>query len=149
EEVCRVLEAHSANLLRYEKGSASVIVGCWGEPGVPAGPIGDRFPEVPESVAHQVFTSGRPVRLERDDVKDGLFAEYLRRIRANSIVGAPIIVTGRLWGVISARLTPPHVFPLGAEIRLDKFARLISLALANEEAREQLAASRARLLSTA
>src|SRR4029453_17302257 len=41
------------------------------------------------------------------------------------------------------------VFPLGAEIRLDKFARLISLALANEEAREQLAASRARLLSTA
>jgi signal transduction histidine kinase len=149
EEAGRVLEAHSVNLLRYETGTASVIVGCWGEPGVPAGPIGQRFPETAGSVAQQVFATGRPVRIERDDVNDEYFAEYLRRIRANSIVGAPIIVTGRLWGVISARLTPPHVFPEGAEIRLDKFARLCSLALANEEARAQLAASRARLLSTA
>jgi signal transduction histidine kinase len=149
EEAGRVLEAHSVNLLRYGGGSATVIVGCWSEPGVPAGPVGKRFPEVAESVAHKVFTTGRPVRLEYADVKDGNFAEYLRRIRANSVVGAPIIVTGRLWGVISARLTPPHVFPSGAEIRLDKFARLFSLALANEEAREQLAASRARLVSTA
>jgi signal transduction histidine kinase len=149
EEAGRVLEAQSANLLRYESGSASVVVGCWGEPGVPAGPIGKRFPEVSGSVAERVFATGRPVRLELDDVKDAHFADYLRRIRANSIVGAPIIVTGRLWGVISARLTPPHVFPSGAEVRLDQFARLISLALANEEARAQLAASRARLLSTA
>jgi signal transduction histidine kinase len=47
------------------------------------------------------------------------------------------------------RLTPPHVFPSSAEERLAKFARLVSLALANEEAREQLATSRARLLSIA
>jgi signal transduction histidine kinase len=126
-----------------------VIVGCWSKAGVPAGPVGQRFPERPESIAYQVFTSGRPVRLDRDDVNDPYFGEYLRRIRVNSVVGAPIVVTGRLWGVISARLTPPHVFPPGAEIRLDKFARLISLALANEEARGQLAASRARLVSTA
>jgi signal transduction histidine kinase len=149
EEAGRVLEAHSANLLRYESGSATAIVGCWSEPGVPAGPLGRRFPAVPGSVAERVFTTGRPARLELDEVKDAHFAGYLRQTRVNSVVGAPIIVTGRLWGVISARLTPPHVFPQGAEIRLDKFARLISLALANEEARDQLAASRARLLSTA
>ena len=149
EEAGRVLEAHSANLLRFEDASASVIVGCWGKPGVPAGPIGQRFPAVPGSIAERVFSTGRPSRLERDEVKDPHFAEYLRRTHVYSVVGAPIIVTGRLWGVISARLTPPHVFPPGAEVRLDKFARLISLALANEEARDQLAASRARLVSAA
>src|SRR5262249_6094965 len=43
EEVGRVLEAHSTNLLRYEDGSASVIVGRWSQPGVHASPIGRRF----------------------------------------------------------------------------------------------------------
>jgi signal transduction histidine kinase len=149
EEVGRVLEAHSANLLRYEQGSASVIVGRWSEPGVYSGPIGHRFPAQAGTVADRVYRTGRPVRLDLDDHPDAVFADYMRRIDANSIVAAPITVTGRIWGVITARLTPPHLFPSGAEERLDKFARLVSLALANAEAREQLAASRARLLSTA
>src|SRR4029450_2800572 len=38
-------------------------------------------------------------------------------------------------------------FPPGAEERLSAFTRLVSLALANEEARGELAASRARLVS--
>jgi signal transduction histidine kinase len=150
EEVGGVLEAHSANLLRYDQvGSGSVIVGRWSVPGVFSGPIGYRFPTQEGTVAHRVFTTGLPVRLDLDDRTDPVFGEYMKRIGANSIVAAPIIVTGRIWGVITARLTPPHVFPLGAEERLAKFARLVSLAMANEEARDQLAASRARLLSTA
>jgi signal transduction histidine kinase len=148
EEAGRVLEAHSANLLRYEAGTASVIVGRWNEPGVFSGPVGYRSAGKAGTVGHHVYTTGRPVRLDLDEVTCEPIAEYMREIRANSIVGAPITVTGRLWGVITARLTPPHVFPSGAEKRLEKFARLVSVALANEEAREQLAASRARLLST-
>jgi signal transduction histidine kinase len=149
EEAGRVLEAHSANLLRYEDEGASIIVGRWSEPGVFSGPIGHRFPSQRGSVAHRVYTTGLPVRLDLDDGTESAFASYMRRIQANSIVAAPITVTGGLWGLITARLTPPHVFPPGAENRLNKFARLFSLALANEEAREQLAASRVRLLSTA
>jgi signal transduction histidine kinase len=41
----------------------------------------------------------------------------------------------------------PHTFPAGAEERLGAFSRLVSLALANEEARSELAASRARLVT--
>jgi signal transduction histidine kinase len=149
EEVGRVLEAHSANLLRYEVGSASVIVGRWSEPGVYSGPIGFRFPMQAGTVADRVYRTEQPVRRDLDDSLDPVFANYMRLIDANSIVAAPIKVTGRVWGVITARLTPPHVFPQGAEKRLDKFARLVSLALANTEAREQLASSRARLVSTA
>jgi signal transduction histidine kinase len=149
EEAARVLEAHSTNLLRYEDDNASVIVGRWSKDGVYSSPVGRRFPPKVGSVAHRVFTTGKPVRVDHGDNSDDAFREYLRRIGANSVVAAPITVTGRLWGVIAARLTPPHVFPSGAEVRLEKFARLVSVALANEEAREQLAASRTRLLSTA
>jgi signal transduction histidine kinase/PAS domain-containing protein len=150
EEVARVLEAHSSNLLRYDDdGSGSVIVGCWSEPGVFAGPIGHRFPMQDGTPAQRVYTTGLPVRIDLEDGACGEFADHMRRIGANSVVAAPIIVTGRIWGVITARLTPPHLFPDSAKKRISKFARLVSLALANEEAREQLAASRARLLSTA
>jgi signal transduction histidine kinase len=149
EEVARVLGAHSANLLRYEEGGVSVIVGRWSEPGVYTGPVGERSPVKAGTSTQIVYTTGRPVRLGLDDGIEPGFAYYLRKIGANSIVAAPITVTGRLWGMITARLTPPSVFPEGAEERLNGFARLVSVALANEEAREQLAASRARLVSTA
>jgi signal transduction histidine kinase len=149
EEVGRVLGAHSANLLRYEEGGVAVIVGRWSEPGVYTGPVGERSPVKAGTSTQIVYTTGRPVRLGLDDGIEPGFAHYLRKIGANSIVAAPITVTGRLWGMITARLTPPSVFPEGAEERLNGFARLVSVALANEEAREQLAASRARLVSTA
>jgi signal transduction histidine kinase len=149
EEAGRVLDGHSANLLRYEEDGATVILGRWSEPGVDTWPNGHRFPMEEGTVVHRVYTTRSPVRVDLDDRADGASATYMRRIGANSVAAAPITVTGRLWGVITARLTPPYVFPSRAQERLDKFARLVSLALANEEAREQLAASRARLVSTA
>ena len=149
EEVAGVLGADSANLLRYEEGGVAVTVGRWSKPGVYSGALGERAPAKAGTSAQIVYTTGRPVRLGLDDGIEAGFAYYLRMIGANSIIAAPIVVGGRLWGVITARLTPPSVFPAGAEERLNGFARLVSVALANEEAREQLAASRARLVSTA
>ena len=62
-------------------------------------------------------------------------------------VAAPITLTGRPWGAVVATLMAPHTFPAGAEERLGAFRWLVSLALANEEARRELAASRARLVN--
>jgi len=150
EEVGRVLEAHSANLLRYDSGGAgSEVVGGWSEPGVHTGAIGKRIPMEHGTVAHHIYITGQPFRVDLDDQTEPAVAENMRKIGTSSVVAAPIIVTGHIWGAITARLTPPHVFPRGAKKRLEKFTGLISLALANEEAREQLAASRARLVSTA
>jgi signal transduction histidine kinase/PAS domain-containing protein len=150
EEVGRVLEADSANLLRYDSnGAGSEIVGRWSEPGVLASPVGRRVPMENGTVAHRIYTTGLPVRFDLDDGTEEAFAKNMRKIGANSVVAAPIVVTGHIWGAMTARLTPPHVFPKGAKKRLEKFAGLVSLALANEEARDQLAASRARLVTTA
>jgi PAS domain S-box-containing protein len=148
EEVGRVLGAHGANLIRYEPGGEeAVIVGGWSEPGASSEPVGERY-RMQGGAAHTVYRTGRPVRFELDEgTVPPRFVEQMQEMGVNSLIAAPITVTGRPWGAVIASLTAPHSFPAGAEERLGAFTRLVSLALANEEAREQLAASRARLVS--
>jgi signal transduction histidine kinase len=74
-------------------------------------------------------------------------AAKMRELDINSLVAVPIELAGRPWGAVIATLMAPHSFPSGAEERLGAFTRLVALALANEEARRQLAASRARLVT--
>lgn len=63
-----------------------------------------------------------------------------------SAVGAPIVVAGRLWGAVIAACGRPFELPADAEERITGSAQLMTDALANADAREQLAASRARIL---
>ena len=56
---------------------------------------------------------------------------------------------GRLWGAVMATSEQPRAFPTGTEERIGSFAELITAALANADAREQLAASRARIVEAA
>ena len=65
-----------------------------------------------------------------------------------TIVAVPLTVQGRLWGVLiaGARAAP---LERGVEGRLVEFAELMGLAVANLQAREELAASRARLVAAA
>jgi PAS domain S-box-containing protein len=67
--------------------------------------------------------------------------------RADGAVGAPIVVEGRLWGVVvtseGAESLPP-----GAEDRLARFTDLVATAIANAESRAEVAASRARVVAT-
>lgn len=88
--------------------------------------------------------TGRPSRadgaeLPRDDEKVGELA-------IRSAVVAPITVAGRQWGVVRAASTREQPLPSGAERRLGDFAELVAQAIANADAREQLAASRARIV---
>ncbi len=73
--------------------------------------------------------------------------ELFEEFGFSSLVGAPIIVSGQAWGAVAAAMAPPQTFPPGSAERVEEFARLVSLALANAEARSQLAAQRARIVS--
>jgi signal transduction histidine kinase len=148
EEVARVLGAQASNLVRYEPGGEyAVIVGRWSEPGAESEPIGHRY-KMKGAASHMVYETGRPIRLELGDgkVTPG-FAEHMSDWGVNSIVAAPINVAGRPWGAVAAWLNAPDTFSAGTEDRMGAFTRLVSLAVANEEARSELAASRARLVS--
>jgi signal transduction histidine kinase len=59
------------------------------------------------------------------------------------------VVNGRLWGAIAAGTTRPQPLPPDAEPRMAAFTELAGTAIANAQARTDLAASRARIVMTA
>jgi signal transduction histidine kinase len=67
---------------------------------------------------------------------------------AVSTLAAPILVEGRLWGVVNVTDTRAPL-PADAEERLGKFTALIGTAIANADSRAELAASRARVIAAA
>jgi signal transduction histidine kinase len=150
QEIARVLGAHTSNLVRYEPGGdglEAVIVGGWLKPDARGFPVGERFP-LEGTTSEIAMKTGRPARRERGDVGMAPWlVEEMQELNVQSLIAAPITLTGRPWGAAVATMMAPHSFPPGAEERLGAFTRLVSLALANEEARSELAASRARLVS--
>jgi signal transduction histidine kinase len=63
--------------------------------------------------------------------------------------GAPIVVDGRLWGVMAAASTRPDPLPEGTESRIAAFTELLGTAIAKADSRAQLTASRARIVAAA
>jgi signal transduction histidine kinase len=70
-------------------------------------------------------------------------------IGARSAVGSPIVVDGRLWGVMIAIATTSGPMPADAEERLAGFTELAAMAIANADSRAELTASRARVVEAA
>jgi signal transduction histidine kinase len=77
---------------------------------------------------------------------EGELAETLRGYGVQSVVAAPVFLAGSLWGAVIVSTMDPEPFPEGAEERIAYFAELAAQALANAHARDELAASRARIV---
>jgi signal transduction histidine kinase len=78
----------------------------------------------------------------------GRIAEGLRELGFRSMVASPIIVEGRLWGVVNA-LSKRGPFPSDAADRMADFTELVATAVGNAESRAELAASRTRIVAAA
>jgi signal transduction histidine kinase len=61
----------------------------------------------------------------------------------------PIVVEGRLWGVLIPGLDSEETFPAGADEQVARFAELIATSISNATARSDLIASRARIVTAA
>ena len=146
EEVGRLLGANSANTLRYEPDGTGVVVGAWSTSGVRAVPVGTREALDGPTAGTQILHSGRPARVESFADMEGSTAEMLRGLGFRSAVGAPITLSGRLWGAVLISSVEEEAFPAGSEQRVADFAELVALALANAHTREEVAASRARIV---
>jgi signal transduction histidine kinase len=64
-------------------------------------------------------------------------------------LAAPVVVNGRVWGVMSVSWAEPRATPPYGEERLVQFTELLATAIANADSRDQLIASRARLVTEA
>jgi signal transduction histidine kinase len=146
EELGRVLGVSSTDMLRFEEDGTATVVGAWAAGGAPSFPVGTSVPVEGVTVTGKLYRSGRPQRVDDYSGIAGELAERLRAFGIRSAVGAPIKVANRLWGAIMAVGGRPYVFPDGTEQRIAEFAELVTAALANADARERLAASRARIV---
>ena len=145
-ELGALLHVKSTNLCRFEGPRTARVVGAWHEHGAPIIAAGRDVPLDGETALVKVSRSGRPERIDDYTGLSGELTEILRAAGIASAVAAPIKVAGRLWGAIIASSGRPHCFPPDSEDRIASFAELVADALANADAREQLAASRARIV---
>jgi signal transduction histidine kinase len=146
-EVGRLLHADVASMIRFEDGHGTIVAG-WSAGPTPAMPVGYRVSFGKDSTAARIHRTALPARVDSYDQPGQAFAT-LRALGVRASVGAPIVVDGELWGAVVVGSTSETPFPSGAEQRLAAFAELVAQALANAEAREQLAASRKRLVEAA
>ena len=149
EELGQLLAVKSTDMIRFESESFARVVGVWTAQDPPSFPVGERLPIEGETVTAKLYRSGQPERVDDYAVVEGELAARLREGGMRSVVGAPIFVAGDLWGAIMVTSEVPNAFPPGTEGRVASFAELVTAALANVDARDQLAASRARIVEAA
>jgi signal transduction histidine kinase len=145
EEVGRLLGMPGANVMHYDGVRTATVVGAWSEDGPPRFPVGAQLDVDGDTVVARVVRSGRAARVDYEEAS-GSLAATMRTAGYRAAVAAPVNLGGRLWGVLAAATTSDEPPPEGIEQRLGDFAELAAQALANADAYEKLAASRARLV---
>jgi signal transduction histidine kinase len=147
EEAGRLLHTDHATMGRYDPDGTTTVVANWGS-GAHAFPVGSRWSSQTQSLHTMIFQNGQPARFDGHTQIFGPLGEAVRESGLRAAVGVPVIVEGRLWGVLAveSRAAP---LPAGTEARLARFTELAATAIANAEARAALTASRARIVATA
>src|SRR5207253_1756822 len=142
-EVGRLLGAHLAGMGRYESDDTLTMLATWADEGehpLVRGP----WPLEGGDLASAIWKTGRPVRIDDYHGVPGRIAAFVRdELGIRSSVASPIVVEGRLWGVLfvhSKKLHQP--LPADTESRLTGFTELIATATANAASRGELVASR-------
>jgi signal transduction histidine kinase len=95
-----------------------------------------------------VRQTGRAGRIKDFSRRRGTFAAKARELGLHSIAGAPIIVDGGVWGLVTIASTDGPL-PDHTEDRLAEFTELVGTAIANAQSRAELSASRARIVAAA
>jgi signal transduction histidine kinase len=149
EEAGVLLGAQRSTLLRVASPEWAEVVASWSDGSAPPVPVGHRGALDGRGILGRMLRTARPVRIEDFDEVGGVVAELMRELGIRSGAGGPIILGGRVWGALSAVWPAGATMPAGAEDRVAAFAELVSYAIQNAETRNELAASRARLVEAA
>jgi GAF domain-containing protein len=136
EEVARVLGVTSVSVVRFEHDETAVVVASYNEPEFP---VGTRRPLDGPGLGATVLQTGRPARL-------------------NSAIGVPIVVDGRVWGMVAVwrpqeretlvsfagsyttRVVLASVSAHEIESRLAAFTELVATAVSKAQAHDDLRA---------
>jgi signal transduction histidine kinase len=148
EEVGRLLGTDAAHVLRYEQDGTATLVAGWSRDGDPL-LVGTNYPVEQRTLSALMLRTGRPARTASYADAADFIGARIRQLGIRSSVACPITVEGRLWGATAVSSKRPEPLPATTEARIADFTELVATVIANTQAREELAASRARIARAA
>lgn len=140
EEVAGLLGVEAAIVARFTAEGATVV-GRHGE----HVEVGERLLTSGDGVLAMVARTGTAATIDDHSALAPGSPLWARALAHGHRAGvaAPVAVAGRLWGAVLATTTHEEGLPADAQARLERFAELVALAIANAEARERVAAQAA------
>ena len=136
-EVWRLLDVDLTAMARYDPDDVMTYVARWGSTSDARGG-GMRTEIGGRNIGTLVFETGRPARMDDFSTATGPAAKLVHTLGILSSVGAPILVEGRLWGVMIVASRSGQPLPADTEARLAGFTELVGTAIANAQARTEL-----------
>src|SRR5438105_15894775 len=138
EEVGRLLGTHLAGMARYESDDTVTVLATWAAEGAAEGEhplVPGPWPLEGGDVASVISRTGRPVRIDDYHGVPGAIAAFVRdELGVRSSVGSPIVVEGRVWGILFLHSKQDEPLPRDTESRLTGFTELVGTAVANPQA---------------
>jgi PAS domain S-box-containing protein len=147
EELEHLFEAQATTIARLEPDGSMTIAASSGRASGQLR-VGSRLELQSGMVLAKVVRTGRSARVDDYSHASGFLGQVTQRTGIRSTVAVPIMVGGSLWGSMGAGAEREQ-FPADTEERMAGFTDLIGTAISNIQAREDLAASRARIVAAA
>jgi signal transduction histidine kinase len=130
-EVADLFDVPMVSIDRYENGESIVLASL----GVPEFPVGSRWPLDGPGVRALVYETGRPARVDDFSEVTGTAPANARAHGIQSAVGVPVVVDGKVWGILGIGSRDGESLSDDVEQRLAAFTELVSTAIANSDAR--------------
>jgi diguanylate cyclase (GGDEF)-like protein/putative nucleotidyltransferase with HDIG domain len=139
EQAARLLGADGGGILRFDPDDQLMVVGTWQRDGRAVAP-GISYAVVPTSPIATIRREGRSRRIDDMSIPVEHETKLLADQGFSTLVGTPVHVRGRLWGVLCVSAVEACSLPADAEQHLSEFAELVGMAVANTEQFARLSA---------
>ena len=146
EEVGNLADACAAQIFRYEPDGSVVRLAAWGS-GTKDLKLGARYPPGAYNVAAMMLHSGRRVHIDDTGGGPGQPVPIAGPPDSGSVVGDPIVMDGRVWGLVMVTMNRAGTSAGDAEQRIAGFTELVATAVSNVQRRTDLVASRRRIVT--
>jgi GAF domain-containing protein len=137
EEMGQLLEADLTRICRYEADGSAIVVAAQGAFQDTIA-VGTRLALEGRTVGAIVRSTEHAWRIDDFSTVTGPFGALLREGGVRSAVGTPIVVDGRLWGVMVVATRSPEPLLASTEARVQAFCELVATAISNSEARHEV-----------
>jgi len=150
EQAARLLGVEAASVMRFIGEGRAVVVGVWRVGGTRSMPVNAELDfDCRNSALGRAWTTREPARAATYEGVSGELPVIMRASGLRSSVAAPVLCHGGVWGALVASTTRDEPIAAEAERWLAEIAGLVAQAVANQDARRGLEASRLRLVEAA